>query len=52
MHSRSIDLDPFKVTIPNGFADFKHCIPCSDVDIENDEFILKSTGSDGVSEYW
>ena len=44
-----MDLDPFKATIPNGFADFKHCIPCSDVDIENDEFNLKLTGNDGVS---
>ena len=44
--------DPFKATIPHGFADFKHCIPCSDVDIENDEFILKLTGDDGVSKYW
>ena len=46
---RNIDYDPFKATIPRGFADFKHCIPCADVDIENDEFILKPTGTDSVS---
>ena len=44
-----MDLDPLKATIPSSFADFKHCIPCSDVDIENDEFNLKLTGNDGVS---
>ena len=38
---------PVSATIPRGFTDFKHCIPCSDVDIENDEFILKTDLSNG-----
>ena len=42
--------DSLKATIPQSFSEFKHCIPCTDVDIENDEFTLKATGSDSVSE--
>ena len=38
---------PVSATIPRGFTDFKHCIPCSDVYIENDEFILKTDLSNG-----
>ena len=34
-------------TIPRDFTDFKQCIPCSDVDIENDEFILTTDLSSG-----
>ena len=42
---------PVSATIPRGFTNFKHCIPCSDVDIENDEFILKTelSNTDAVS---
>ena len=31
-----------------GAKDFKHCLPITDVDIENDEFSLHATSSDGV----
>ena len=34
-------------TIPPYFTDFKQCIPCSDVDIDNDEFILTTDLSSG-----
>ena len=34
-------------TIPRDFMDFKQCIPCSDVDIENDEFILTTDLTSG-----
>ena len=44
----SVD-DSLKATIPQSFSEFKHCIPCTEVDIENDEFTLKTTGSDSVS---
>lgn len=37
----------FKATIPKGFTDFKHCIPCSDVGTKNDEFNLKTNLSRG-----
>ena len=42
---------PVSATIPRGFTNFKHCIPCSDVDSENDEFILKTdlSNTDAVS---
>ena len=31
---------PFKATIPTGFTNFKHCIPCPLVDTINCEFML------------
>ena len=38
-----------KATIPFGFTDFKHCIANSEVDRQNDEFILKTDLSTGDS---
>ena len=41
-----------QATIPEDFNDFKHCIPCSDVDISNDEFLIQmASGGDAVSEF-
>ena len=39
-----------KVIANMGYAtkNFEHCVPMSDVDIENDEFSLHATSSDGV----
>ena len=34
--------------MPSAAKDFKHCLPMTDVDIENDEFSLHATTSNGV----
>ena len=40
--------DEEKAIIPSKFTDFEYCIDMDDVDIENDEFKMLASGSDGV----
>ena len=42
--------DVVVATIPADFTDFQHCMSYDSVDLENDEFKLDPTDTDGVSD--